>query len=228
MKYIVLLIYIGIALLNILKFGVIEKTLVNMGLSWTLSKILPYLTLLVVGLLIGRWFKRRIIFKVARMKKIVFWSVIFVPFIVGFVVNPIYQDDFSGGTELTDPKKLAEFRNADLVVIAMPGCPYCFESISAKLKPLKKRNPDMRIKFVVCPMDKSELKTSAYLDPYRKEGGTAIKVSKTVKNRDALVEIAEGRFPTFVMVKDNRPAYKWGNDQFGVRALDKLESETKK
>jgi hypothetical protein len=40
--------------------------------------------------------------------------------------------------------------------------------------------------------------------------------------------MAEGKFPTFVMVKNNKAAYSWSNDQFGCLALDQLESEFSK
>lgn len=217
MKYIAIIIYAGLTVLNILKFKVIEKTFIEYGMSWTLSKLLPYITLLLLGFLMARWFKRWIIFKLPVIRRIVFFGVLLLPLIVGFATNRIYEGDFSqAGTEITDGKKLSDFRNSHLTVIAIPGCPFCFESI-AKLKILKERNPKMKIKFVVCTKTES-------ISEYKKEAGTAAVVMKA-NNPETLAEMAEGRFPTFVLVKAGKPVYKWSNDQFGVRALDKLEDE---
>lgn len=216
MKYIAIVIYAGLAVLNILKFKAFEHTLIEYGVSWTLSKLIPYFTLLLLGFIMARWFRRWIIFKLPYVRRIVFFSVLLLPLIVGFAIHPIYQDDFAEGTEITDAKKLSDFRNAHLVVITIPDCPYCFESIS-KLKVLKERNPKMKIKFVVCTK-------TANLSTYRKEAGNAVTVVKA-NNPETLAEMAEGRFPTFMLVKSGKPVYRWFNDQFGVRALDKLEGE---
>ena len=220
MKYINLLILLALSIFNILKFERIELFLTNVGLSWTLSKLIPYLTLILLGFLLARWFKRRIIFKLPYVRKIVFITALFLPFIAGFIINPIYSGDFSqNGTEIADPVKMSDFRNADLAVIAIPGCPHCFGSI-AKLKRIKDRNPKIRIKFIVCT------KSNADLKEYQTEGGTAITVVKA-NNPETLGELAEGRFPTFALVLSSKAVYKWSNDQFGVRAIDKLEDDLK-
>lgn len=220
MKYILLLVYIIVAALNVLKFKALENILLESGFSWTLAKALPYIALVVIGILMARWFKRRIIFKVKYVKSIVFWVVLVIPFVIGFILNPIYEGDFAEqGVEVTDVQ-LSDFRNADLVAITIPDCPYCYGSIE-KLKLIKKRNPEIRIKFVVCSSD------AGTLAPYKKEAGKDIKVVKAA-NRDQLAEIAAFGFPTFVLVKSNKPVYKWSNDQFGARALDKLEDEIAK
>ncbi len=217
MKYVAIIIYTGLALLNILKFKVIERTLIEYGMSWTLSKLLPYLTLLLLGFLMARWFKRWIIFKLPYVRRIVFFGVLLLPLIAGFIVNPIYEGDFSqNGMEITDGTKLSDFRNSHLTVIAIPGCPYCMESIE-KLKVLKERNPKMKLKFVVCTKTES-------IAEYKDQAGVAAKVMKA-NNPETLSAIAGGTFPTFVLVKDGKPVYKWSNDQFGVRALDRLENE---
>lgn len=217
MKYIAILFYAGLTVLNILKLRAFERVLIEYGVSWTLSKMIPYITLLLLGFLIARWLKRWVIFKLPYVRRIVFFSALLIPFIVGFAMNPIYEGDFSQeGTEITDFKKLSDFKNSHLTVIAIPGCPFCFESIE-KLKVLKDRNPKMKIKFVVCTK-------TASLSEYSKEAGAAAVVMKA-KNPETLSDLADGRFPTFIMVKSGKPVYKWSNDQFGARALDKLEDE---
>jgi len=218
MKYILFIIYAGLTLINLLKFQQIEQSLLKSGVSWTFSKIFPYVSLLILGFLMGWWLSRRLMFRVKYVRAIVFWAVFIIPFVIGFILHPIYEGDFAQqAVELTDSPKLKEFKNTDLVVITIPDCPYCFGAI-AKLKLIKERNPDMRISFVVCSSDKNTLK------PYKEEAGNAIKVSNA-KNIETLSQIAEMRFPSFVFVKNNQPVCRWTNDQFGVRAIDKLEKE---
>ena len=216
MKYIFLFIYAGLTLLNLLKFQKIEQYMLEAGFSWTFSKVFPYITLLILGFLLARWCRRRIIFRVKYVRTIVFILVLALPFVVGLIMNPIYDGDFAQqGVEMTKKQYVGDFKNADLVVIAIPNCPYCYGSIQ-KLKLIKQRNPAVRIKFVVCNSDPQTL------IPYKEAGGDAIKVVNG-RNIDALSQIAEYRFPTFVLLKNNVPVSKWANDQFGVRALDKLE-----
>ena len=222
MKYIFILIYTVATVFIIYFFQSIEQWLIESNFSWTSAKIAPYFLLLILGLLIGRWMNQFLLFKlisnkIKLLKRIVFLVITFIPFGIGFALNPIYEGDFSKqGKEIQkDTKK--DFKNADLAVITIPGCPFCYHSIS-KLKQLKRRNPSMRIKFIVCTDNDADL-----ID-YRAEGGNEIVVVKT-KNGESLGKLAEGKFPTFVMVQNNQAIYSWSNDQFGCRALDQLENQ---
>jgi hypothetical protein len=199
--------------------------MVNSNFSWTFSKITPYLLLVILGVLIARWFTKFLLFKLISnrlkfMKSLVFCCFMAIPFVIGFILNPIYEGDFSKqGTEINRTISLNEFKNEDLSVIAIPGCPFCYHSIS-KLKILQQRNPKMRINFIVCSNNPEDLKV------YQEEAGKEINVRLT-KNSLQLEQMAEGRFPTFVMHRQNKPVYKWSNDQFGCLAMDQLESEIK-
>lgn len=223
MKYFLLIIYILIGSLTIILFGSLDQLLIQSNFSWTSAKIAPYLLLVIFGVLIARWFSKFLLYKIISnrlkfLRPIVFFAITAVPFTIGFALNPIYEGDFSKqGTEIKSPKSIDDFKKTDLAVITIPGCPYCYHSIS-KLKQLKARNPEMKIKFIVCASNSEDLKD------YIAEGGNDIVVSKT-KNTEILSKMAEGKFPTFVMVKNNQAVYSWSNDQFGCLALDQLESE---
>jgi thioredoxin-related protein len=181
------------------------------------------LLLVIFGVLIARWLSKFFIYKIISnrikfLRPIVFVVITAIPFVIGFVLNPIYEGDFSKqGTEIQNQESINDFRKVDLAVITIPGCPYCYHSIS-KLKQLKARNPEMRIKFIVCTSNNEDLKD------YIAEGGKEIVVTKT-KNIETLSKMAEGKFPTFVMINNNKATYSWSNDQFGCLALDQLESE---
>jgi hypothetical protein len=226
MKYFLISFYTVTSLLVLYFFTSIEQWVINSNFSWTSAKIAPYLLLVIFGILIARWFSKFFIYKIISnrlkfLRPIVFVVITAIPFVIGFALNPIYEGDFSKqGTEIQNSESITEFKNVDLAVITIPGCPYCYHSIS-KLRQLKARNPEMRIKFIVCTSNDEELKD------YIAEGGNDIVVSKT-KNIESLSKMAEGKFPTFVMVKNNKAVYRWSNDQFGCMAIDHLEAELSK
>lgn len=223
MKYFFILFCIITSTLVLYFFTSIEQWFINSNFSWTSSKIAPYLLLVIFGVLIARWFSKFFLYKIISnrlkfLRPILFLVITAIPFVIGFVLNPIYEGDFSKqGTEIQNQESINDFRKVDLAVITIPGCPYCYHSIS-KLKQLKARNPEMRIKFIVCTSNSEDLKD------YIAEGGKEIIVSKT-KNIETLSKMAEGKFPTFVMINNKKAKYSWSNDQFGCLALDQLESE---
>jgi hypothetical protein len=221
MKYFLISFYTVAVTFILYLFTSIEQWVINSNFSWTIAKIAPYLLLVIFGILMVRWFSKFLLYKIFSnrlkfLRPIVFVIITAVPFIIGFILNPIYEGDFSKqGTEIQNHNSISDFTKADLAVITIPGCPYCYHSIS-KLRQLKARNPEMRIKFIVCTSNTEDLKD------YIAEGGKDIVVSKT-NNSETLSKMAEGKFPTFVMIKNNKATYRWSNDQFGCLAMDELE-----
>ncbi|MFA7273167.1 MAG: hypothetical protein WC044_04825 [Crocinitomicaceae bacterium] len=195
-----------------------EKILLNLGLSFTLSKLLPYLTMVVIGVLLLRWALRsnRIQNKIAKISIGVL--LLLLPFGVYFALNPIYQGDFStNGKKIMVLNSKTILMKDGLLVLAIPGCPYCFESIAA-LKEMKKHDPSLKIQFAVTGTeDKSTI------EPYVKEADGKFKVV-LMENTKALVGETGGKFPTFIMVNKGKAVYAWTNDQFGVRAKDRVEN----
>lgn len=214
MKKIVLLLLLAIVLVFA---NQIEQSCLSMNFSWTLSKALPYLLLVVMGILLAFAFsKNKIRNKLLKYSLSVL--LLLAPFGIGFILHPIYEGDFSMiGTDIKESTGLKEFKNTDLAVITIPGCPYCMASIE-KLKLIKQRNPSIRIQFIVCSETKNDLK------PYIQEAKGAFPIVLT-SSIDKAAEIAGHRFPTFIQIQSSKAVYKWSNDQFGVRAVDKLESE---
>jgi hypothetical protein len=195
-----------------------ENLLLNWGWSHTLSKLTPYLMMIVLGVFFMRFILKSNRFTNRVIKIILGILVLLLPFGAYFAINPIYQGDFS-----QNGKKM-EIRNAKtsamrdgLLVLTIPGCPYCFESIES-LKLLKKRNPNFNIQFAVTGTSEE-----AYLKDYSKEVNNAFDVV-LYENAVTLVQETGGEFPTFVMIKDGKAEYAWTNDQFGVRAKDRLEN----
>lgn len=104
----------------------------------------------------------------------------------------------------------------ELTVIAIPGCPFCMESIEV-LKKMKERTNDPIIHFKVLTSDSSSLRP--YLD--ETNGSVVIEQEPDI---DSFVNLARSRFPTFIFKKGNEIRV-WNNDSFGTRAMDWVEEE---
>lgn len=194
-----------------------EDLLLELGLSHTWSKMLPYLLVILFGLLLAR-----LVYKKFRSNKkvgvVLSLFFLIVPFIAYFTVSPIYQGDFGkNGKKQSFRTAKSTLFHEGLLVIAIPGCPYCLESI-ASLKMMKKRRPNLKIEFgVIGSTDKS------VIEGYKKEIDGKFKIS-TIKNESAFTANTGNSFPTFVMIKKGKAVYSWTNNKFGVRAKDRVEN----
>lgn len=216
MKWIKLILYFTLVILTIFQFQGLESYLLGTSVSWSFSKLAPYFTLILGGLLIANLFRKNMVLKSKVLSQVLFWLIVIMPVAIGFNFNRIYEGDFSKKGRIVEKEiEYNDFVNADLVIITIPGCEYCHGSIPS-LKLMKKRNPNMRIKMVVCSSDPKELK------PYKKQIGSDFEL-QLASNPDSLAVVAGYAFPSFVMVKNNLPSQVWSNDQFGVRAKDVLE-----
>lgn len=104
----------------------------------------------------------------------------------------------------------------ELLVITIPGCPYCFESI-ATLKKLKQRNPKLKVTFLVCSKDKNTLQ------PYAKEIDHSFEIT-TTNDAQKWEKLVRGKFPSYVRLKNGKLQI-WSNDTFGCLAKDEVEKE---
>jgi hypothetical protein len=201
-------------LLFIAFFKRIELISLNFGLSWTFSKILPYFILFLCGVFIFIQFIKINFNKF--LKLIIGFIILILPFLIGFVLNPIYEGDFSKqGTSVKSNLSPTDFKNDGLMVVTIPDCPFCFGAIE-KLKIIKRRNPKLKIDFVVCSTNKQ------YIKNYIKEINGAFSI-RLANNPEDLAKTSGFKFPTFFKVEKKKPTYKWSNDQFGVRAIDDFE-----
>lgn len=181
-----------------------------MYLSWTLSKIFPYLLCLVGGFLFS-YFLHKSKYKL----KVLSYLIWLVPFGIYFAFNPIYEGDFSNNYSIIYNKELpTSIASGELVVITIPGCPFCFESI-ATLKELKIRNPKLKITFLVCSSDKKTVL------PYTTEINHAFNIQTTDKPKE-WANIAQGKFPSFLFRKKEK-IQVWSNDSFGCIAKDEVD-----
>ncbi len=188
----------------------------DLGLSWTVSKALPYVLWLVVGLLIFLFIKKRV---KSRMAKVVSGLVIVIPFAVYFMVSPIYEGDFSNDSRTMKAEPSFGLKKNELTVLAIPNCPFCAGSIEQLNKIVERTGVD-RINFIVITNQEEALL------PYKEIACKEIAVS-AVPDFELFDRITKGRFPTFVY-SDGSQLSIWRNDGFGVRAKDHVESKLSK
>lgn len=200
-------------------FKSFEFSLLFNGFSWTMSKLLPYLTLAIGGILLAYSFSKGFKIK-SRIAKLLVGLVLFAaPFAIGFAMHPIFEGDFSSeGTEVKESTVKVD-EKYDLLIITIPDCPFCLESIT-RLKLIKKRNPSIKMLFSVCTRDQQKM--SLYKELIA--GDFDIELAK---DPEGAINLAEGSFPAFVQLKKGLPIYKWSNDQFGAGAIDAMEAEVK-
>jgi hypothetical protein len=180
-------------------------------LSWTITKALPYILSIFGGAFLFWVFSR-----LKNNFRIIRYFIWIIPFLIYFILNPIYQGDFSNVNRTINSKTLPinALKN-ELIVITIPGCPFCFGSIES-LKILKKRNPSIKINFIVCSSDSSSILE------YKKEIGKSFPINYS-STPEKWAKIAQGKFPSFLLVGKNQTKV-WSNDGFGVRAKDEIES----
>ncbi len=186
-----------------------DSLFLNFGLSWTWSKILPYLFFILLGVFIFRFVRRRFEKKIYQILSSL---LIPIPFLLYFMIYPIYEGDFSNHWEShkfiqgsIEPKRLT--------VIAIPGCPFCYQSIDDLIR-MKERTGVETIDFIVLTDDPQ------YLDWYKEEAGGELNIISS--SHSYLPELANQQYPAFAY-GDGETVKVWSNDSFGVTAKDHLE-----
>lgn len=196
----------------------IEAFVLNSGFSWTVAKILPYSLCLAFGA-IGFYSlykllkaKNKVIGIIAGivLMNLIFWT--------DFNFHPIYQGDFSNGSEqfTSDVKVL---RPGSLSVFAIPGCPFCHGSIES-LKTIKKRKPELEINFMVCSLDSTSV--TQYEKPVDGNFGLIL-----LNDSTTFSQLNIHSFPTFIFTDKQGKKYRWSNDTFGAPAKDFVERNVK-
>lgn len=189
-----------------------ESFFLNLGLSYTWSKALPFIIFIILGIILGRFLFKR---SKSTLMKIVSIIAIFIPFGIYFAINPIYEGDFSN-TSITVQRtaEMSELKGKKLVVISLPGCKYCKESIQV-LKEIQDRHKNLEVEYVVTSSNSSDL--DFYLE--KSKGIFPVRLAENV---EAMAKLANGHFPTYVLVNNDKPFETWSNNTFGISALDKV------
>lgn len=218
-RYLFFSVLICIQLVAVFWFRAIQDFFLQTGFSWTISKLSSYLLLGVSGLLLA-WQLIRVLVttvpnNILRITLALFTGI--GGFAIGFAFNPIYEGDFSSeGTTIRQSRSMFN-PSIKLVMIALPDCPYCHESVDV-LNKLQQRNPGLRIEIQVCTAFPEKL------TGFMVEADNRILI-QSAKNISELADLAHDKFPTFLLIKQGKPYYSWSNDQFGTGARDRIERE---
>jgi len=193
-----------------------ETFFLNLGCSFTLSKILAYFTFVLFGILFALFFnsksKKSQIAKLPRL--LISLVLIVLPFSIYFALNPIYEGDFSNNSY--EVKSNINFpKNKQLTVVALANCPYCIESTQT-IKRIKKYFPSLTIEYWILSSN------PAHQMKYKKLLKKAAIVKLKPIDAKELATISRGSFPTFVLSNNKKTIKAWNNDSFGVRAWDEV------
>jgi hypothetical protein len=191
----------------------IESLLLDVGFSWSWSKLLPFFMVSILGSIGWMLFQKRI--PTIRLKVVFFIVSIAIPFFSYFIYSPLYRNDFNGTYVIRPiPKELIRMEKNELVVLALPHCPFCFESIAIANK-LIKRNPGIQITYLVLSHEPTGANKFRSLADKRIRFKLAIHFSE-------LETVCSGMFPAFLIRKDAAISV-WDFNQIGPSSLDEIE-----
>jgi hypothetical protein len=198
-----------------------EISLSSLGLTWTLSKLLPYILFLIIGISFSVIFYKK--FKLLKpLKIIVSLAILVLPFLLYFVFSPIYQGDFSNsGYTVSSENRFPEKKQ--FTVYVLPNCKYCVSS-TAVLTSMVRKNK--RINLVIRVMGhtvKDSLKYVKLMDNIVPVTMNSSHNSLERVQIKEVISITKGEFPTFVLSKNGKAIKAWHNDRFGVRAMDEVD-----
>lgn len=192
----------------------IEELSVNLGLSWTFSKMIPYLLefilVVLLGTILAQFFNgSRVLQKFIMVASVVIFSGI------AFAIHPIYEGDFANHPE--ELVATSDDIKTGLTMVALPGCPFCLERIST-LNALHEQLGDLPITVVMLEGD------TIAIGEYIQRLNPGIGISPAL-NSKLLGELTEGSYPSFFFQNRGAFVYRWNQVGFGTGALDWLAEQ---
>lgn len=196
----------------------------SVGLSWTISFVLPKLVALAFSLLLAKNMYNSI-----QLSNGIKWaiSILVLAAGVGFYLSqnlPYTEDYKKSGTELnlSDNTELqiilAENESFDgILMIASPSCPHCMKA-AKHISILQKRVPERDIKVLMYTL------TQEKINDFILDSGVKDLDYKVTDDNEATLTLCEGKFPSFVYIKDKKVVHKWNNYELGFPALDWIET----
>jgi len=197
----------------------IEGFFLANNFSWVAAKLGPYVYFLVLGLLFGLLVVWKLKFK-GHVRILFLISIPIVSLSLYFAFYPIYLGDFSNERKcLNRDSSMSEFKENRLIVLSLPGCPYCLESME-RMRIVKQRHPSVTIEYKVCHGDSSALRW------FQKKGKNDFEYS-LASDVKMTSKLAAGLYPTYVL--SNKSILKvWSVEQFGMSAIDEVEETLSK
>ncbi len=195
-------------------YNSLESFLLQIGFSWTAAKFTPYVLTLVLGYLVFRLISK---FQIKTWLKLSLMALGFcLPFLTYFAFYPIYEADLKAKTfkPLQTGMELPKVKT--LVIVILPGCPYCIETIELSKK-MVELNPKIKIQYLLASEDQEGFQ-------YFSKRLPSIIGVKMAQNSMLCMLMAQGEFPSYFLAAKGKVKTAWHNSQFGVRALDQINS----
>jgi glutaredoxin len=193
----------------------------SLGLSWTLSKALPYILFLIIGFSFSVIFYKKL--KILKLLKLIISLAIFVlPFLVYFVYSPIYQGDFSNSGYIVSSENRFPDKK-QLTVYVLSNCPYCIQATTT-LKNMLFNNKRIHLEIKVIGNHMND--KIKYQRLINQLGDVSLYKKSDSLLREpikAMLKLTEGEFPTYVLSESGQAVKAWHNDRFGVRAMDEID-----
>jgi hypothetical protein len=196
-----------------------EVYFLSNGFSWVSARLFPYFSCVLLGVLLAYLLVKIFRFK-GHVKLLYIISIPLVFLSVYFAIYPIYQGDFSHASQkFKRNAQMKELKTNRLVILSLPGCPYCLESME-RMRIVKQRHPNITIEYKVCHGD------SASLLWFKKYGKNDFDYS-IASNVEMTSKLAQGLYPCYVL--PNKSFLKvWSVEQFGMSAIDEVEESLSK
>ena len=191
-----------------------EELLNYFGLSFTVSKFLPYFLTVFLGFFFSKLLYRHI--SASKIIRILFITLITVlPFGIYFAIHPIFEGDISN-EGINIKNNLDVPKNKDLLIIALADCPYCIQS-QKTIKIIHQKNTKIKAEYLIVNGTKQDsIRYARMLHGFAS--------CRTVKNSVPLTQTIQGKFPSFILVQKGRLKKVWNNNNFSVRAWDEVVS----
>lgn len=192
----------------------LESFSLEVGLSWTFSKMTPYLFQFIVVVLLSASVAQLFGTSYGKKKLILVFGILTFSGIC-FVVHPIYEGDFDNTFEELFAVHMEDEFQEGLTMIVLPGCPYCYERIET-LNRLKNQNGGVPISIIMLYSDSLSMKEYSEL---LRDNIIVI----PAQNSEQLKQLVRGSFPAFIYTsKESKTLFFWDQIGFGSGALDWL------
>lgn len=201
--------------LSIVFHGMIETASQNVGLSFTLSKMMPYVFQAVFLIILFIEAYRHLLNRFSHALRRIFGILILAAGGgIAFAIHPIYEGDFQHEYKPVyfSGNSIANL-NEGLTMVALPGCSYCYQRVE-ELNRFIELYPTEEVYIQVVNQD------SLALEEYQERAAATIKVS-LAQSETTLKSLIGERYPSFIFIKsDSGEGMIWNNNGFGVAAMD--------
>ena len=191
-----------------------EELLNYLGVSFTISKFLPYLLTILTGIVSSILIHKHISAS-KYIRIIVIILITALPFGIYFSIYPIFEGDINSEGVIIR-KNLDLPKNKDLLIIALADCPFCIQS-QKTIKIIHQKNKRIKAEYIIVNGTKQDsIRYARMLHGFAS--------CRTVKNSVPLTQTIQGKFPSFILVQKGRLKKVWNNNNFSVRAWDEVVS----